>query len=90
MERPYTGLNHTFEERERHKKMKRRAANDRKKENPNATQTTRSRTKKPSESRLREEDCWKIGDPSSGWHEPASTSNTRFEMWAVFPRNFPS
>ncbi|KIY36950.1 hypothetical protein I305_00038 [Cryptococcus gattii E566] len=80
MERPYTGLNHTFEERERHKKMKRRAANDRKKENPNATQTTRSRTKKPSESRLKEEDCWKIGDPLSGWHEPASTSNTRFEI----------
>lgn len=80
MERPYTGLNHTFEERENHKKMKRRAANDRRKENPNATQTTRSRTKKASESRLKEEDCWKVGDPLSGWHEPSGTSSTRFEM----------
>ncbi|OXB33725.1 hypothetical protein J007_06604 [Cryptococcus neoformans] len=80
MERPYTGLNHTFEERENHKKMKRRAANDRRKENPSATQTTRTRTKKASESRLKEEDCWKIGDPLSGWHEPSGTSSTRFEI----------
>ncbi|WVQ75472.1 hypothetical protein IAR50_005097 [Cryptococcus sp. DSM 104548] len=78
MERPYTGINHTFEEREAHKKDKRKAATERKRDFPIVAPNPPGEKKQSR--RLNAEDCWKIGDPSSGWVEPAATSSKDFDI----------
>ncbi|ODN95730.1 hypothetical protein L198_04348 [Cryptococcus wingfieldii CBS 7118] len=78
MERPYTGINHTFEEREAHKKEKRKAATERKRDFP-ITLPNGPKTKSQSP-RLDPEDCWKIGDPNSDWVEPSVTSTVKIDV----------
>nr|ODN89755.1 hypothetical protein L204_06022 [Cryptococcus depauperatus CBS 7855] len=89
MERSYIGIHHNFEEREQHRKLKRRAANDRKRNNPVLGTNTGLTTAPPNppnppkqKSRLRAEDCWKIGDPQEKWEEPAGACRYLFDASA--------
>ncbi|WVQ96553.1 hypothetical protein IAU59_003658 [Kwoniella sp. CBS 9459] len=63
IERPVVGLDISFEEQEEARRASRREANQR-----------RRAAAGVSALRVSKEDCWKIGQPESGWEEPAETT----------------